>query len=144
MTTSPRAFVDTWRARISESLHKDSLTLRLLMGDRPRRRYHTKPATKAENVRFRTWKDEFLTLLETGKKKGWLHDDPYEGLDIVDSPPATIVYDETDAQYRARLKEWEAAQPRGGTVTFPVVTRRPEPIPAVEETDDGLRQVRQR
>jgi len=68
-------------------------------------------------------------MLEVGRKRAWLYEDPYDGLDVMTEPPARIIYDETESAYRERLRAWDAAQPAVTMYPFVPVpdTRRDGP-----------------
>jgi hypothetical protein len=88
----------------------------------PQRRGHREPLTMEQIQEFEAWDDAFSQIRELGLERGWLS---REG--EVQTPLGTWVYDEPEAEYDARLKQWQEENCPDGTVTFRVL----------RETGDG-------
>lgn len=110
---------------LRDGLRREALVLAHINTDRPRRAFHFEPPTPEQQSAFEKWKAAYEMLEREGWDNGWLETPYGEDTQPTDSPPRQLVYDESEEEFEARLKAWEAAQPPAADryVTFPVVRR---------------------
>lgn len=112
---------EEWR----ELLIQDMARTRRLMEIQPFRRRHTEPPPADVQAAYDQWLEEWERVCATGRRNDWLVDDnEYGGLYANDLHPV-LVWDETEEDFQARYKAWEAEFAPNGTITIPYKKETP-------------------
>jgi hypothetical protein len=85
----------------------------------PQRAGHRLPVTDAQQAAYETWLAEYERIRDAGYENGWLSGG-FEGEEVVE-PSGEWVWDEPEADYNARKREWLQTIAPSGTVTIPII-----------------------